>query len=266
MVQANVLGAHATETRPLTAEGLKRLLSSTLPQPVDEAADTSSAAIAQAASRALGSAFESLRSNTVLDSTTVARASNDIVDSVGAGGLGQWLDTVRAHHQGTYQHCLLVTGVLTNFAQKVGMSQADVSKLTTAGLLHDIGKATIPVAILEKPGKLSAEEFAEIARHPIEGFDYLTAHADLSPIFWLPSGATTNISTAAATPMASWPPRSAISPASSPSAISMAHSANAAPTSPPCSRPALAILEDMCVAGKLETALVRALRQAVETG
>ncbi len=267
MVQANVLRAHATETRPLTAEGLKRLLSSTLPQPVDEAADTSSAAIARAASRALGSAFESLRSNTALDSTTVARASNDIVDSVGAGGLGQWLDTVRAHHQGTYQHCLLVTGVLTNFAQKVGMSQADVSKLTTAGLLHDIGKATIPVAILEKPGKLSAEEFAEIARHPIEGFDYLTAHADLSPdILAAVRGHHEYLDGSG------YPDGLMASQIGDLTRIvticdiygALSERRAYKPAMPPAQ--ALAILEDMCVAGKLETALVRALRQAVETG
>ncbi|AEQ52981.1 HD-GYP domain-containing protein [Pelagibacterium halotolerans] len=265
MVQANVLGAHATETRPLTAEGLQRLLTSTLREPLDELPDTAVTVVAQAASKALGSAFEALRADTTLDSAAMAAASNDIVDSVGAGGLGQWLDTVRAHHHGTYQHCLLVTGVLTNFAQKVGMSGADISKLTTAGLLHDIGKATIPVAILEKPGKLTPEEFAEIARHPVEGFDYLTAHANLGPdilaavrshheyldgsgypdgLMGSQIGDLTRIVTICDI-YGALSERRAYKPAMSPPE-------------------ALAILEDMCTAGKLETALVRALREAVE--
>tara|TARA_A100001391_G_scaffold184256_1_gene152011 strand:- start:3669 stop:4706 length:1038 start_codon:yes stop_codon:yes gene_type:complete len=265
IVQANVLGAHATEPRPLTADGLGRLLSSTARQSLEEMLDSSSAAVARAASRALGTAFEALRTNTSFDSASVAEASDTIVDSVGTDGLGQWLDTVRAHHQGTYQHCLLVTGVLTNFAQKVGMSSADISKLTTAGLLHDIGKATIPVAILEKPGKLTPAEFAQIARHPLEGYDYLKAHANLStdilaavrshheyldgsgyPDGLVASqiGDLTRIVTICDI-YGALSERRAYKPAMSPPQ-------------------ALAILEDMSAAGKLEPALVRALRGAVE--
>ncbi|WP_421952327.1 HD-GYP domain-containing protein [Pelagibacterium sp.] len=265
MVQANVLGAHATETRPLTPEGLQRLLASALRPPLEEAPDTAKAAAAHAATKALGSAFEALRSDARLDAAALADASDDIVDSVGAGGLGRWLDTVRAHHQGTYQHCLLVTGVLTNFAQRVGMGSADISKLTTAGLLHDIGKATIPVAILEKPGKLTPAEFAQIARHPVEGYEYLKARADLGSdilaavrshheyldgsgypdgLMGSQIGDLTRIVTICDI-YGALSERRAYKPAMSPPE-------------------ALAILEDMCTAGKLEAALVRALRKAVD--
>ncbi len=270
LVQANVLGAHATEPRPLNAEGLKRLLAGQPDAPTlrlsiaNRAEKASTAATAEAASKALGSAFETLRDGATFDSSGMAKASDAIVDNISDVGLGQWLDTVRTHHRGTYQHCLLVTGVLTNFAQTVGMSRADIAKLTTAGLLHDIGKATIPIAILEKPGKLTPEEFSRISRHPADGYDYLKAHGDfgddiLSAVrghheyldgSGYPDGleATrindlTRIVTICDIYGALSESRS-YKPAMSPSQ-------------------ALTILDDMGAAGKIEPALVRALRRAV---
>ena len=66
-------------------------------------------------------------------------------------GLSSWIDTVRKHHSQTYQHCLLVTGVAAAFGQHLGLSAVDRNRLSFAGMLHDVGKAMVPVAILEKP-------------------------------------------------------------------------------------------------------------------
>jgi putative nucleotidyltransferase with HDIG domain len=88
-------------------------------------------------------------------------------------GLVQWIDTVRRHHGQTYQHCLLVTGVAVAFGQHLGFSSADRQKLAVAGLLHDVGKAKIPVAILEKPGPLDTSERAVMRQHPVLGFEAL---------------------------------------------------------------------------------------------
>lgn len=265
MVQANVLGAHATETRPLTPEGLKRLLSAS--QPLADLPDIpATAAAAHTASKALGSAFDALRSSTALNSVILSGASDDIVVSLGAVGLDQWLDTVRTHHHGTYQHCLLVTGVLTNFAQKVGMSRADISKLTTAGLLHDIGKAAIPVAILEKPGKLTPEEFDQIARHPVEGYDYLKAHANLgTDILAAVRGHHEYLDGSG------YPDGLMSSQINDLTRIvticdiygALSERRAYKPAMP--SSEALTILEGMSAAGKIEAALVRALREAVQT-
>ena len=61
------------------------------------------------------------------------------------------------------------------------MRAADQLRLTRAALLHDVGKAFIPVAILDKPGKLTDEEMAEIRRHPQLGHDALAAQGDFPP-------------------------------------------------------------------------------------
>jgi putative two-component system response regulator len=45
-----------------------------------------------------------------------------------------------------------------------------VQRMRTAGLLHDIGKVAIPQSLLNKPGRLTAEEFAKLMTHPVVGW------------------------------------------------------------------------------------------------
>ena len=89
-------------------------------------------------------------------------------------GVNEWLSTVRAYHHTTFQHILIVTGLACSFATAMGMRRGDIEKLTIAGLLHDIGKVDIPAAILDKPGKLTPEEFDVIRTHPLAGYRFLS--------------------------------------------------------------------------------------------
>jgi HD-GYP domain-containing protein (c-di-GMP phosphodiesterase class II) len=90
----------------------------------------------------------------------VQSASETVVSHIEAEGLVRWIDIVRQHHSLTYQHCLLVTGVAVTFGRHLGFPSCDKRKLAFAGLLHDIGKAGVPVALLEKPSPLKGEEVA----------------------------------------------------------------------------------------------------------
>ncbi len=54
------------------------------------------------------------------------------------------------------------------------MSKADISLISTASALHDIGKISIPDTILNKPGRLTAEEFEIIKTHAMVGADMLS--------------------------------------------------------------------------------------------
>lgn len=58
-------------------------------------------------------------------------------------------------------------------AEKMGYSEAQVKDIYNIGLLHDIGKITIPDEILNKPGKLTEEEYSIIKQHAINGYDIL---------------------------------------------------------------------------------------------
>lgn len=59
---------------------------------------------------------------------------------------------------------------------------AMLAVIVQGGMLHDVGKRTIPETILNKEGKLDPEEWAEIQRHPKLGFDELAKHEALPPI------------------------------------------------------------------------------------
>jgi putative nucleotidyltransferase with HDIG domain len=117
--------------------------------------------------------FSSACSGDPIDASAVNTASDTVVSQVEASGLNAWIDVVRTHHSLTYQHCLLVTGLAVAFGQKIGVSQSDRRRLSFAGMLHDIGKARVPLAILEKPGKLDDQELAIMRKHPEYGFDAL---------------------------------------------------------------------------------------------
>lgn len=110
-----------------------------------------------------------------------AQAATGIVyDSISSHGLTMWVDNVRRHHTGTFQHCMLVTGFAVDFAHSLGCSRADTMRLGVMATLHDIGKAQIPVHILDKSGKLDDTERAIIETHPALGHKILAANADIS--------------------------------------------------------------------------------------
>jgi putative nucleotidyltransferase with HDIG domain len=110
-----------------------------------------------------------------------AKRATSKITRVGQDGLSTWLDEVRRYHEGTFQHCLLVTGVAVAFGLDVGFSGGDVSRLGMAATLHDIGKARIPLSILDKPGRLDPEEEEIIRRHPAIGYDLLKGVSGISP-------------------------------------------------------------------------------------
>ena len=116
-----------------------------------------------------------------VDTTVVAAAGEAIVSQIDAQGLASWVDVVRRHHSQTYQHCMLVTGVAVAFGQHIGLSKKDRQRLSIAGMLHDIGKARIPLEILEKPGPLDKAEMAVMRQHPQLGVDSLGSESGLSP-------------------------------------------------------------------------------------
>ena len=108
-------------------------------------------------------------------------AGSKIAESIAENGLSDWLTTVRRHHEGTYQHCLLVTGVAVDFGLSLGMAKADIERLYSAAMFHDIGKAKIPLAVLDKPGRLDDRERALIETHPAAGYEVLKGTAGISP-------------------------------------------------------------------------------------
>ena len=134
-----------------------------------------------AATDALQSIFSAACSGAPVNSTAVQTASDAIVNQLERQGLSAWINAVRMHHSQTYQHCLLVTGLAVAFGEHIGASRKDRQRLSFAGMLHDIGKARIPLAILEKPGRLDETELLAMRKHPEYGLDALDATASALP-------------------------------------------------------------------------------------
>jgi putative nucleotidyltransferase with HDIG domain len=130
---------------------------------------------------AIGSMFSAVLSGKPIDVRGAKGAARGIADSIAEDGLSGWLETVRRHHEGTYQHCLLVTGIAADFGLSLGLAGPDMERLYSAAMFHDIGKARIPLAVLDKPGRLDAEERALIETHPAAGYDVLKGSAGISP-------------------------------------------------------------------------------------
>jgi putative nucleotidyltransferase with HDIG domain len=128
----------------------------------------------------IASLFTAVTSGTPIDLAGVKESGTKLADHISEHGLTDWLATVRRHHEGTYQHCLLVTGVVVDFGLSLGVGRIDLERLHAAALFHDVGKAKIPLAILDKPGRLDAEERALIETHPIAGYEVLKAQTGIS--------------------------------------------------------------------------------------
>ena len=92
------------------------------------------------------------------------------------------LTAIKSHDEYTYAHCVNVSILSVAFGQCLGLSRSALANLGVAALLHDIGKLTVPADVLGKPGKLTAEEWARMARHPIEGMKMVARMPGLSPL------------------------------------------------------------------------------------
>jgi HD-GYP domain-containing protein (c-di-GMP phosphodiesterase class II) len=86
----------------------------------------------------------------------------------------------------TVSHSRNVAATIAFLGENIGYCSEEVGALTVAGLLHDLGKLSVPNRILEKPGKLSEAEYSIVKRHPyytyrileqIEGFGLVASWA-----------------------------------------------------------------------------------------
>lgn len=174
-VQAIQLGAEAILRRPLQPRRVARVLGATcVGAKKGFSEDISSAVEAGHGAMQVITALGRDAGASILQSE-VREEARDLVASFDEIGLDAWVATIKSHHDGTFRHCLSVTGIAMAFARHLRFREADVERLTTTALLHDVGKARIPLAILDKPGRLNAAERAIMERHPVHGREILEA-------------------------------------------------------------------------------------------
>jgi len=179
VAQAHALGATAVVSRPreiiFKLEQIavaQKIAQGDLPDVSPEISDSAAA---------FASMFAAIQAGRPINLLDAEHATSQVIKSIAENGLCSWLEDVRHYHEGTFQHCLLVTGVAVGFAIDIGFTGPDVKRLGLAATLHDIGKARIPLAILDKPGRLDPDEDEIMRRHPAIGYDLLKDIPDISP-------------------------------------------------------------------------------------
>ncbi|WP_114953337.1 HD-GYP domain-containing protein [Sphingosinicella terrae] len=92
------------------------------------------------------------------------------------------LTRVRSLDQYTYMHSIAVSALMVNLARQLQLPSDYVTQAGTAGLFMDIGKAFLPPLLLSKRLPYTAEDWAEMHRHPQLGAEAVSSSGDLSKI------------------------------------------------------------------------------------
>jgi HD-GYP domain-containing protein (c-di-GMP phosphodiesterase class II) len=109
-----------------------------------------------------------------LDVSQCAGLVTDVVESVDRNAEAMVsLARLKMADEYTYMHSVAVCALMIAVGRQFDLDDAECREAGMAGLLHDMGKALMPQEILNKPGKLTDEEFAIIKTHPERGHELL---------------------------------------------------------------------------------------------
>ena len=126
------------------------------------------------AKEAVASMFQEARMGKALDANDALPLVEEISSSVFRNP-GALISIARLKNKDeyTYMHSVAVCALMVALARQMGQDDDQAREAGLAGLVHDVGKMMIPDAVLNKPGKLTDEEFALVKRHPEEGHKLL---------------------------------------------------------------------------------------------
>jgi HD-GYP domain-containing protein (c-di-GMP phosphodiesterase class II) len=79
-------------------------------------------------------------------------------------------------------HAAAVTELATTAGTSLGLDEADDDRLTLAGLLHDVGRVSVPSGVWDKPGRLTAAEWEQVRLHPYHTERILQRTPILAPV------------------------------------------------------------------------------------
>lgn len=97
-----------------------------------------------------------------------------------SGAVSVDLELLKVSDEYTFRHSVDVATLGAFIGLRLGMKPDKVQNIALAGLLHDLGKREIPLEILNKPGRLTDEEFNIMKKHPLYGYDLVKRNNSLS--------------------------------------------------------------------------------------
>lgn len=129
------------------------------------------------------SMFQDVRMGKAINAQDALPVANEIYLSVirNPGALIS-LTRLKTADDYTYMHSVAVCGLMIALGRQMGLEESLVKSLGMAGLLHDVGKMAIPDEILNKPGRLTDDEFGVIKSHPVQGWEMLKDSEEVDEI------------------------------------------------------------------------------------
>ena len=120
-----------------------------------------------------------LEAGETLAYTDFKKSCVPLVKLVYDGNVKTVMDAVRDHDNYTFAHSFKVGTMLAMFGSAIGLSEKDQLLLACGGLLHDVGKMVIPLGVLNKPGRLTPEEWTIMKMHVPTTMDFLHSCEDI---------------------------------------------------------------------------------------
>ncbi len=125
-----------------------------------------------------------------IDSVTPAQAQqafeplglllNDIIDEICHNkNLMINMADIKNFDEYTYNHSVNVAVLAVALGTSFGLSRSELYNLGVGALLHDVGKAFVPMDIINKPANLTEVELLEVRKHPRNGLDYVEKYLDV---------------------------------------------------------------------------------------
>ena len=119
---------------------------------------------------AVVSMFQEVRMGKAISAEAAGELVDEIASSVARNpGALISLARLKTADDYTYLHSVAVCALMVVLARQLGLDEKEIRDAGMSGLLHDLGKAMMPMEVLNKPGKLTDEEFRIIKSHPEEG-------------------------------------------------------------------------------------------------
>lgn len=133
--------------------------------------------------QAVISMFQEARMGKAVDTRAAQHLVVEIADSVtrNPGALIS-LARLKTADDYTYMHSVAVCAMMVALARQLGLDEQQTRSAGLSGLMHDLGKAMMPMEVLNKPGKLTEAEFTIIKTHPAEGHRLLAADSHVDPM------------------------------------------------------------------------------------
>ena len=133
--------------------------------------------------QAVISMFQEARMGKAVDTGGARQLVEEISDSVARNpGALISLARLKTVDDYTYMHSVAVCAMMVGLAKQLGLEEPQIRLAGMAGLMHDLGKALMPMEVLNKPGKLTDAEFSIIKTHPVEGHRMLLTGRDVDPM------------------------------------------------------------------------------------